>query len=140
VIVPVQLSAAVGSTNAGCTLHCVPVTAACPVTVGAVLSVVHVAVCTNGTLSLPQASTYIQVLVWVDVQLVVEIVDVTGYPVLMVMVPVQLSAAVGSTNAGCTLHCVPVTAACPVTVGAVLSVVHVAVCTNGTLSLPQAST
>ena len=73
-----QLSAGVGSTNAGCVLQTVPVTVAVPVTVGAVLSVVHVAVCTNGKLSLPQASMYIQVFVWVDVQLLVVVVLVCG--------------------------------------------------------------
>ena len=64
-----QLSAGVGSTNAGCVLQTVPVTVAVPVTVGGVLSVVHVAVCTNAKLSLPQASMYIQVLVCELVQL-----------------------------------------------------------------------
>src|SRR5919106_1683408 len=140
VIVPVQLSVAVGSMNAGCWLHCEPVTVACPLTVGGVLSVDHDAVCTKGVLSLPQASTYIHVLVCVDVQLVVEVVEVIGYPLFMVIVPVQLSVAVGSMNAGCWLHCEPVTVACPLTVGGVLSVDHDAVCTKGVLSLPQAST
>ena len=65
-----QLSAGVGSTNAGCVLQTVPVIVAWPVTVGGVLSVVHVAVCTNGKLSLPQASMYIQVFVCELVQLV----------------------------------------------------------------------
>src|SRR5688500_19081960 len=62
-----------------------------------------------------------------------------GYPASSVGVP-QLSSAVGSTNAGTTLHSVPVMAAVPVTVGGTSSCVHEIVCTNGALSLPHAST
>src|SRR6478735_1803209 len=123
----------------GCTLQVVPLTAACPVTIGFTLSVVHVAVCTKGSLSLPHQSTYIHVFVCVLVQLVVVVVPTNGYPVLMVIAPVQLSVAVGSIKAGCWLHTVPVSVAVPVTTGFTLSVVHVAVCTKGSLSLPQAS-
>src|SRR5205085_1627512 len=111
IIAPVQLSVTVGSIKAGCWLQTVPVSVAVPVTTGFTLSVVHVAVCTKGSLSLPHASTYIQVFVCVLVQLVVVVVPTKGYPVLMVIAPVQLSVAVGSTKAGCTLQVVPLTAA-----------------------------
>src|SRR6476661_9450132 len=125
VIAPVQLSVAVGSMKDGCWLHTVPVRVAVQVTTGFTLSVVHVAVCTKGSLSLPHASTYIQVLVCVLVQLVVVVVPTIGYPVLMVIAPVQLSVAAGSIKAGCWLHTVPVSVAVPVTTGLVLSTILV---------------
>ena len=67
-----QLSAAVGATkelvgSAG--LQVLMVIDAVPVTVGFSASADHERVCTKGSLSLPQASTYIHVLVWVLVQL-----------------------------------------------------------------------
>src|SRR4029079_4031879 len=114
--------------------------AACPVTVGTSVSCVHVIVCTNGALSLPQSSTYIHVRVCVLVQLVVLTVPSTGYPALSAGDAVQLSAAVGATKAGAAVHPVAVIAACPVTVGTSVSCVQVMVCTNGALSLPQSST
>src|SRR5688500_16899693 len=134
-----QLSSAVGSTNAGTTLHSVPVMAAVPVTVGGTSSWVQEIVCTNGRLSLPHASTNIHVRVCELMQPVVVTCPSCGYPASSVGVP-QLSSAVGSTNAGTTLHSVPVMAAVPVTVGGTSSCVHEIVCTNGALSLPHAST
>src|SRR5688572_33154980 len=138
-MVPVQLSVTVGSTNGGCWLHTVAVIATCPATTGFTRSVVQVAVCTNGSLSFPQTGRETHRYGCVDVQPVALTVLVCGYPVLRVMVPVQLSVTVGSTNGGCWLHTVPVTAACPATTGFTRSVVQVAVCTNGSLSFPQAS-
>src|SRR5438132_4232806 len=114
VIAPVQLSVAVRSMKAGCWLN-ISLLDALPIsTTGFTLSVVHVAVCTKGSLSLPQASMYIHVFVCVEVQLVVVVVPTIGYPVLMVIAPVQLSVTVGSIKAGCWLHTVPVRVALPV--------------------------
>src|SRR5688572_835902 len=138
-VVAPQLSSTAGSTKAGTTLHSVPSIKSVPVTTGATSSTVQVIVCTNGSLSFPHASTKTHVRVWLLMQLVVVTAPSCGYPAMSVVAP-QLSSTAGSTKAGMTLHSVPSIRSVPVTTGAWSSAVHVIVCTNGSLSLPQAST
>src|SRR5215218_5545078 len=115
-------------------------TAACPDKVGFVASTVQLFVCTNSSLSLPQASIYFHVRVCVFLQSGASVITPSfGYPVAKVVV-LHTSVTVGSTKAGTTLQMVPVIVTWPNTVGLVTSTVHVFVCTNGKLSFPQAST
>src|SRR5215218_1635351 len=115
-------------------------TAACPDKVGFVASTVQLFVCTNSSLSLPQASIYFHVRVCVFLQSGASVIAPSfGYPVTSVAVP-HASVTVGSTKAGTTLQMVPVIVTWPNTVGLVTSTVHVLGCTKSSLMLPQGST